>query len=340
MKTIDPIPETESERQLLTVAKSIETYRVDLGITVASLLRSYPELGTDKTYNKIVKGDLSELKVEERWLPAYQHVWSEIQNDDADDDSEMLSDMVGPVELCRAFLEVRNERGNARFVLLLGDSGVGKTSAVKIMKSKPYGGLVYDVEAVELWKSKAGRGTAVPLLRSIGDRIGMKDLPSGRDRLLNAVVNALAGKRRCLVVEELHHLCPEGINCLKTLINLTPSIIVGTAMPVLWDKLSGSRAGWAECKQLTGNRLAEVIHLKLRIEDIARYVRARLEGTEGITDEWLNKAAGRLLPDAVHYGNMNFVKAVTRRFKRDIRTGQEASLETFANAIAAEKKRR
>lgn len=340
MKTPEPTFETDSARQLREVAAAIETYRADLGMSVAALLRDYPELGTDKTYGKITKGDFSELKIDERWLPAYIHVWQQIQNEDTVDASGLLTDLTGPVELCRAYLETRNEKGNARFILLLGDSGVGKTTAIQVMKSKPYGAMVFDIEASEVWKDKVGKGTAVPMLRALGQKLGLKDLPSGRDKLLNTLVENLQGKRRCLVIEEAHHLCPQGVNALKTLINLTPSIIVATAMPILWDKLSGSRAAWAECKQLTGNRLAERMLLVLQKEDVTKYLAANLTDVPGVDEKWLDRASARLIEEAPFYGNMRFVERVTKRFKREIRAGQDASLETMSNAIATEKKKR
>ncbi len=339
MNTQTPSPETDAARQLREAATAIETYRADLGMTKAVLLREYPELGTDKTYGKIIKGDFAELDIEARWLPAYKDAWDRMQGEDADDDSELLDKISGPVELCRAYLETRNERGNARFILVLGDSGVGKTSAIRALKAKPYGNQVFDLEATEVWKNKNGRGSSVPLLRALGRKLGIKDMPSGRGEILNVIVENLQGRRRCIVIEEAHHLCPEGINCLKTLINLTPSIIIATAMPVLWEKISGSRHAWAECKQLKGNRLAEVVHLQLTLADIEQYLTARLADLSP-SKEWLEAACKRLLIDAPRFGNMSFVKSVVKRFKREVRAGQDASQETLASVIANEKKRR
>jgi hypothetical protein len=339
MKTTTIEPTTDSARQLREVAANIETYRNDLNMPKAVLLRTYPELGTDKTFGKILKGDFAELDIDGRWLPAWVDVWQRIQGaEDDDGDADLIADLTGPVELCRSYLETRNEKGNARFILILGDSGIGKTSAVRALKSKPYGNLVFDIEACEIWKNKNGRGTAVPLLRALGRRLGLKDLPAGRDGLLNAIVEKLQGQRRCIVVEELHHLCPEGINTLKALINLTPVIIIGTAMPVLWDKLSGSRAAWAECKQLTGNRLAERVLLTLQPADVTKFLAVRLPDMADA--DWLPKAVIKLTTEARHYGNMKFVAEVVKRFKRELKAGQEASLDTFANAIATEIKRR
>lgn len=337
MNPTSTLPPTGTAEQLRGIAKNIETYRTDLGLSKAALLRQYPELGSDKTNGKITEGNFDQLDVE-RWLEQYEHVWAQIQNEDQTGD-ELIESLAAPVELCRSYLETRNERGNGRFILVLGDSGMGKTSAVQVMKSKPYGGLIYDLEATDVWKDKQGRGTAVPLLQEIGERIGLKDLPSGKARLLKVIINKLKERRICLVIEEVHHLCPQGVNTLKTLINLSPVIIIATGLPVLWDKLAGSRSAWAECKQLTGNRLAERIELKLSKEDVSAFILRRL--TEGVaTEDFLNRAVPLLIQDAVSRGNMKFISKAVQTFQRQVSRGEDATLDTFKNAIALERKKR
>lgn len=335
--TSAPTP-TDTASQLLAVAQNIETYRADLGMQKAPLLRDFPELGSDKTYNKIISGNLEQLDAAS-WLEKYQHVWNQIQHDEQGGDEGLIETLGAPVELCRAYLETRSEKGNGRFILLLGDSGLGKTSAVNVMKSKPYGGLIYELEATDVWKDKNGRGTAVPLLQAIGERIGLKGLPSAKSKLLSVVMVKLKERRICLVIEEVHHLCPQGVNTLKTLINLTPVIIVATGLPVLWEKLAGSKTAWAECKQLTGNRLAERIELRLTPADVSAFLLLRL-GEKVVTDEFREKAVPLLIQEAVSRGNMKFISKAVQTFQRQVGKGEEPVLATLKNAIAQEKKRR
>lgn len=330
-------PDTSTLGQLLSCAKAIETYRSDLGTSKASLLRDYPELGSDKTYGKLVNGDAFQLDTA-AWLEKYQHVWSQIQHDEQGADEGLIESLDAPVELCRSYLETRNERGNGRFILLLGDSGVGKTSAVQVMKGKPYGGLIYDLEATDVWKDKSGRGTAIPLLQAIGERIGLKGLPTSKSKLLGVIVAKLKERRICLVIEEVHHLCPQGVNTLKTLINLTPVIIIATGLPVLWEKLAGSRAAWAECKQLTGNRLAERIELRLTVPDVSAFITRRLGGLA--TPDFLQRTAALLTQEAISRGNMKFVSKAVQTFQRQVAKGEDATVDTFRNAIAIECKKR
>lgn len=328
----------DTGRQLREIAAAIETYRVDSGITKAALLRSYPELGTDKTFNKITRGELDELDVEGRWLPAYQHVWTTLNEGGGNGagDDELIDDLSGPVELCRAYLETRETRNNARFILVVGDSGIGKTSAVNVMKGKPYGANIIAVEANDAWRSS--KGTVGPFLREIGKEMGVKKLPVIKDQMFAEICRLLQGRRRCLIVEEAHHLDPQGINILKSLINQTPVMIIATAMPVLWDKLASSREAYQECKQLTGNRLAERIHLELSTDDVRRFLMRRLAGLA--SEALIEKVAPALKQEAVLLGNLRFVEAAARRFRREVKNGESADSETFRNVITLEKKRR
>ncbi len=337
--TSTPAP-TDTAEQLRAVAQNIETYRVDLGTPKAQFLRTYAELGSDKTYSKITGGDLAQLDIE-AWLEKYRNTWSEIQSDDAGGET-LLENLSAPTELCRAYLEHRNTRSNARFLPVLAESGCGKSSAVDVLRAKPYGGNVFKVEACDMWKGKDGKGSAVPLLQEIGENLGMIGLPGSKKKLLKVILAKLNERRVCVVIDEAHHLCPQGLNTVKNLINLTPVFVIATAIPVLWERLAGHRSAWAECKQLTGNRLAEKIVLTLKLADVESCIRAAAQdlAKADVLDELVKKAADRLGPEAVSRGNLKFVFKVCEAFRREVDKGQDADLGTFSNAIAQEKKRR
>lgn len=332
----DPTTEQTPESELRQIATAIETWRADSRMTKKALLDRWPELGTDSTYGKIQAGKLHELNVSDKWLPQYRSVWDQITNDNVADRPELLLEYLeGPSEASNAYVETRRESGNARFILILGESGSGKTSIVKVMKSKPYNAALLDIEAVEIWRDRRGRGTGTALLRKIAEKLGLDDLPVQRDSLFNLVISKLQGTRRCLIVDEAHHLCPEGINTLKALINLSPVIIIALAMPGLWSRLASARHGWAECKQLTGNRLARCIYLGLNRTDVIALMQDRIQE---LGDANIAKASTALMADAPAYGNMKFVSAVIRRFQREVQDGQDATLETFMSAINLQKK--
>lgn len=337
MQTTTP---TDTERELLGLAAAIETYRADIGWTKAKFLDAYSELGTDKTYSKIVQGKLAELDLN-RWLTNYQHVWESIQTGPRQRVTVQLCEKLnGPVEICRAFLEAKDETGNSRMLLMLGDSGIGKTSAIEVMQTKPYGRDILKLEASAVWKNKDGRGTALPLLRAIGLALGKKEVPESRADMLIEIIASLNQRRRPVVIEEAHHLCPDGINAIVTLINQTPGVFILTAMPDLWTRLESSRQAWAECKQLTRNRLAERIVLQLREIDIQLLMEDLLKGLPGVTDAGLAAAAAKIRPVAAVLGNLKFVAKVCKRLRKDLAAGEEFGAESLNHAIKAEKARR
>lgn len=335
MTATSSLPETDAASELLATAQNIETYRADLGMTKAALLRSYPELGTDRTYNKIISGDFTQLDVD-KWAAAYTPIWRMIRDADTSIDDSLIPTLSGPVELCRSYLETRLTKGNDRFILIQGESGVGKTSAIQVMLGKPYGGLMIVVEALDVWK-RDNRSTALPMLRAIARELGLKDLPGRRDSLMLEVIQKLQAQKRCLVIEEAHHLCPQGLNTLKQIINLTPTIIVATSIPQLWDRLTSSRDTYMEVRQLIGNRLAERIQLTLMLDDIQALLLAR--GVV-LTDAELKSVCQKLKEAAAGNGNLKFVSRACLRFQREVSKGEDSNKETFLSAISQELKRR
>jgi len=120
---------------------------------------------------------------------------------------------------------------------------------------------------------------------------------------------------------------------LKTLINLTPVIIVATAMPILWERLSSSRQGWVECKQLTTNRLAGG-DLPALGESGCGEVPCRVDAGSERGRDWQSREGadgGRAAPGEHEVRQRRGEALQPVRARRE-----DESLETFANAIASE----
>lgn len=324
--------DTASSRELQEIARAVEDFRLARpGLSKAELLRRYPALGDDRTYGRCLSGDTAELVVG-KWLIAYRQVQSLLELEpDVEDAETFYDDLTPAIELRTAFTDIARERGNARVIVLLGWPGMGKTTARMLLEEK-YGQRVLMVEATQAWQRAKGGGTDRPLLRAIGRRLGMASLPGAGDDLLEEVVTLLSASRRFLVIEEAHHLCPNGLDVVKTLVNRTPGEFLLIAHPRLWEKLESK--GYSQCRQLTTNRLGRKITLRLHKSDVAKFVDRRLPGMNGEA----GKATELIFKNAVSHGNFAFVRKAIRRTRSLMREKGETTprLAVVSEAVNAE----
>lgn len=337
MNPIPPQIETDTASQLLKLATDIDTYRIDLGMTKAAFLRAHDALGTDRTYNKLISGDTAQLDIA-AWMERYQRTWDLLMQEDVYQEVALLQ-LTGPAELCAAYLQTRNRRDNSRFGLVLGENGTGKTSAINVLRDKWYASNSILTEAYAIWRNeRTNEGTAVPLLESIGAAMGMVGLPARKNKLMNHMVNELRQSRRCIIIEEGHHLCPQGLGTLKNLISLTPTTIIVTAIPKLWEQMTGTKDAYREAKQLTGNRLAFVVELTPESSDIQAMMEhggitfSAVRPSKDAPSETERAVAMARAKMAAH-GNLKFVKHCISRFAAGLTSGESPSIDAWEKAV-------
>jgi type II secretory pathway predicted ATPase ExeA len=254
-------------------------------------------------------------------------VWALIESiGDTDERGEAgYEDLSGVAALRRVLLEVFKESGNGRFVLVEGDTGSGKTMAAKMLMVT-WGQRMLFIELAPVFGDSPHH-----FLGLILTALGQKDLPFNPAERLWTVVEAFTQTRRCLVIDELHHAGPRILNTIKTIINQTPGEVVGLAMPTLWAKLERG-AAYEECRQLTGNRLAERVRLApINRGDLAKFVSRRLPGLNGD----LPKAVALVEQHARARGNLAFVRDCCRR-AAELYDGDKIDIESFSRAVSAE----
>jgi hypothetical protein len=310
--------------ELQQLATQIRDYQEAEGLKDSEILRRYHGLGSDKTYRRIRAGDLDELDIE-RQLANYRAVWQLIEatagrlTGEAD---EIYDDLSPAMSLRRVFLEVISENGNARLVLLEGDTGTGKSKALDGLLKK-YGQRILPIEASEAWGD-----SPMAFLGEVLSALGQKHLPTTTMGRLNLLIPLISRGRICLAIDEAHHMGPACLNTLKTLINRTPGEFLLLAMPTLWRRTE--RGAWEEVRQLTGNRLAERIKLgELRNVDIKKLLTRRCD----FTDPRFVKALAEKAP---LYGNLAFVRDVATRIAKAVTGGSANSIETAVEAMQAE----
>lgn len=321
----------EQRRQLIETAKQIRDWQkthVDKDgrdYTTASFLRAYPALGTDRVYSRILAGDVAELDVN-RWLAEYAAVAELLQMEDARsrEDDPVYDDLTGVLDLRKAVSRVMREKGINRLVVMQMPQGCGKTTSARIVAGK-FGARAVYCEATEIWRENINAMLG-GLLLALGVQPG--SVPVSQAARWMKVCEILTERRRCLLIDEAHHLGLRTLNLIKSLINQTPGEVVLLAMDTLWRRLE--MAACEEARQLTQNRLMERIRAEGANESDVKVMLERRLGMKG-------KDAGQAAKEVVRVGklqgNLTFANLVCREAK-GLAEGGEVTLETIAKAIA------
>jgi type II secretory pathway predicted ATPase ExeA len=233
-------------------------------------------------------------------------------------EERIYDDLGTVVKIRRAFLGVVKATGTNRVLIVQGESGIGKTTAVGLLRGKYGTGRISYVEASDVWADSPNA-----FLGAILRALGVTELPAGRVQRLEEVQARLAISRRCLVIDEAHHLGPHCLNTVKTLVNTTPGEFILVAIPTLWNKLQAH--AYQEAKQIATNRLSERVKLTLDEADIRTYLSKRFKDAQPAE---LKVAAKIIRPNALLAGNYAFVRDVAREL-----TGLDA--EAVSRAVTA-----
>lgn len=313
--------------QVIALAQKIYAWQRDPrnDLTDSEMLRRYKGLGSDKTFKRLVRGDAAELDAE-GWLAKYSAVWRLIESLDeirANEEDDILT-LSGVNAVRRALLPVFKERDNNRLVFVQGDTGTGKSTIIKWL-AMTYGDKLVTLECFKAWGDNPNAFLADVML-ALGLTIS-SDCSSAAQKQ-RAIIGDLRASRRCLLLDEAHHMGPRCLDVLKALINQTPGEFVAFAMPTLWNRLKQS--AYEECRQLTGNRLAERVSLELKVKDIETLLKQRL----GLNGEAAT-AAKLLYEPAGRHGNLAFIRDVVTRVRKAAKD-TEPSVELITQAAADE----
>lgn len=294
--------ERDADRKLRECA---EWLRDMMAATRTSLNRAVREwdLGSKRTFARILGGELDEGEAEE-WLARYREAKERLEKQAGQEQIYSLptSEAVGDAILS-AF---RPGQSTGRVVFVIGPPGIGKTTSLAGLQRK-YGQRIARIEAHELWSDSPAN-----MLADLLAALGINDAPpSGAGRMAE-VVRALRGFRRCLVIDEAHHVGPRILNTVKSLVNMTPGEFVLMGTPPMWAKLN--KQAYAEASQLYTNRLGAFVRLELLDADAERYLIERFKGR--ITKGEASAAAKALRPSAERNGCYAYLRDVCRELER------------------------
>lgn len=323
--------QTDDKHELQALAVAIYEHATRNGTGLARMVRDYPALGSERTWRDLRDGKAEGYDITSQ-LINYRAALATIEEIGGGADGEPIyDDLQSVVQLRRAFLETTKSVGMNRVLIVQGASGVGKSTALRVLTGK-YGQRIISVEASDAWGDRPAALLGA-LLRALGQ--SADGLPSGAVARLERCQDQLNVTRRCVAIDEAHHLGPHCLNTVKTLCNTTPGEWVLIAIPTLWAKLETK--SYQEARQLSTNRLSERIRLELRDRDIERYL-ARALDAEGSPE--LTAAAKVLRPQAAGNGNLSFVRDVTRILQRTGATGAGLTAQAAAEAAVSAAGRR
>lgn len=312
---------TKTEEELVGIAAKIAAWGEARGLSRAQLVKNFADLGSEKSFRDISSGQLEGYSAENQ-LTRYRAVYATMEElADRGGEERIYDDLGTVVRLRRAFLSVVKATGTNRVLIVQGESGVGKTTAVGLLRGKYGAGRIGYVEASDVWADSPNA-----FLGAILRALGVAELPGGRVQRLEDVQARLSLSRRCLVVDEAHHLGPHCLNTVKTLVNTTPGEFILVAIPTLWNKLQAH--AYQEAKQIATNRLSERVKLALDEADIRTYLGKRFPDAAPAD---LKVAARIVRPSALLAGNYAFVRDVAR----ELRDLAPESVSRAVTAVAA-----
>lgn len=267
-------------------------------------VKSWPGLGSAKTWGKILRGDLDGMDIAAR-IPAYRAVLATLSAEIAERQAEELyPDLAGAEEVTLESLRLMHHEGKDRLILVEGGSGSGKTSCLDLLERGEAAGSMRRVEANEAWKSL--RVAMGDILKAYGQGGDKKPLPASTGERMDLLIEVIGRSGKTfLAVDEAHHATGAVLNLFKTLLNRTDCLLILAGMNTLFLKLR--IAASEEAKQLIHNRL--FARIVLGTPD-AEGVRVFLSRRLGAVGAWKKSTLVEISSLAANAGHWSFVRRV------------------------------
>jgi Rad3-related DNA helicase len=281
-------------------------------ISDEKMLQQFPGLGSTKTYRRMRDGDFDGLVLLNH-LPKYQAVWTQIsEKTGANGREEIYADLTPAFDSCSKAALLIPQYGRERLMLIEGATGSGKTCALEAI-ARRYAGQCAMIEAKTSWNSiNAMVCDWLVKLDVFSDPNEDADskMPPYYGQRLAALEGTLRAKRKIILIDEGHHLCAEGLNVIKSILNATDCVIVIACIPTLWSKLANK--AWAEAAQLIYNRLFERVRLAPpESDDAEMFLGRRVPGLKD-NAEW-RATLGKVCEAAGNYGSYAFLRRLSNR---------------------------
>jgi hypothetical protein len=320
--------ESEAAR-LHELAALIEDWGKARGMSFAALRRATDgQIGSDRQWGRILAGESVDV---EDWVPRYEAAWALLEaRTDAPEGEPIYDDLTLPRCLRVAVSGVMRSTGLDRVVIATAPSGMGKTRAANLARER-LGARAVWAEADPTWTQ------APAMLAGLARALGHREPPDGAARCLAIVRERLQSGRTALFIDEAHHLGPNTLDVVKTLVNQTPGEFILLAIPSLWRKLEAQ--SYEQARQLVRNRLYERIVLDaLPLADATRVIERRVPALQ---PKELKTAARMYCAKSGHQGrNLALLVAVCREMTVRCEGESAPGAALFAEALHSVEARR
>ena len=294
--------------ELRTLALDILEWADANDLTQAELLKQHGALGGKDILKGILAGKCDDA---ERWLSNYKAVVAVIAPGGEEMDADPLFEDLSTTKAVRAqFTRLKMSRTSAKLVIVEGNTGMGKTSAGKIIVKKMLD--LNPVASIHTIEASAGWGDRPnAMISAMLKALGMPDTSRSQAARLDKLIDAANERAVVFIIDEVHDVGVRCLRTLKTLLNLTTMKIVLLTHPRLFRDLE--RENWDDVGQLTGNRLVARVNLgAIQDADVEKILVNRLPSLNGSTKD----AATALARAAAGNGNFAFVREVLVRLQR------------------------
>ena len=317
------------KNELIDLARQIHAWQERSDLKTAQMIALFKGIGSDRTFRDMREGQIERYDYEQQ-LSNYRAVWSEIQaRDERAAEEPIYSDLSTVEEIRRATLEAMRTNGSNRVVIVLAGSGMGKSFALRALRDK-YGSRIIMAEAGTVWQDRPGE-----LLGAILKAAGYEGNVQGTTERMVKVQEILRKSRRCVAIDEAHHMGPHCLGTIKALVNSTPGEFLLAAMATLWHRMESG--AYQEARQISTNRLCERVRLALTNEDIGKYLAHVFPRADKAA---LKKGSALIRPAADNCGNMAFVRDVARQTRDMLEENAQPTPEVIAEAVKAVSARR
>ena len=329
-------PKNSAAAELQTLAADLYEWADSNDTTPAALVKEHPGLVSAKTLKEAAAGVLEDEDAT-RLLPAFQAVSNLIGGGGGEEEVDPLYEDLSTAKAVRAqFTRLKMSRTAAKLVIVEGNTGMGKTSAGKIIAAKalalnPVTGI-YHVEASAGWGDRPNA-----MLAAMLKALGMPDSSRSQAARLEKLEEALNQRPVVIILDEVHDVGVRCLRVIKTLLNLTTVKLVLLTHPRLFRDLE--RENWDDVGQLTGNRLVARVNLgSVQEADVELILERRLTS---LPKEDRARAAAELARAAHGNGNHAFVRETILRLRRTAsKTSQPLTAVEVDKAIRTELKAR